>query len=61
MRALAIGLALAAIIFLVTGGGLILIPLLFVPLGFFTLRRGRRYLAAFRTRPQDVRSDPKIG
>ena len=52
MRAVAIGLALAAIIFLVTGGGLILIPLLFVPLGFFTLRRGRQYL---RTRPPDVR------
>ena len=58
MRALAIGLAVAAIIFLVTGGRLILIPLLFLPLGVFTLRRGRRYLAALRARPLDVRRRP---
>lgn len=59
MRAPAIGVAAAAVLFLATGGHLILIPLLFVPLGIFTLRRGRRYLAAARAgRPLDVRSRP---
>lgn len=59
MRALAIGLAVAAVLFLATGGRLILIPLLFIPLGLFTLRRGRHYLAALRAaRPLDVRSRP---
>lgn len=38
MRALAIGLALAAVLFLVTGGHFILIPLL-LPLGLLSLRR----------------------
>jgi hypothetical protein len=49
MRALAIALALAAILFLVTGGHFILIPLL-LPLSLFTLRRGRRSVAAVRRR-----------
>ena len=39
MRALAIGVAVAAVLFLVTGGRVILIPLLFVPLGLVELRR----------------------
>jgi hypothetical protein len=47
MRALAIGLALAAVLFLVTGGHFILIPLL-LPLGLFTLRRRRHSLPAVR-------------
>lgn len=50
MRALAIGLAVAAVLFLVTGGHFILIPLLLVPLSLFTLRRARRSLAADRRR-----------
>jgi hypothetical protein len=59
MRALAIGVAVAAVLFLVSGGHLILIPLLLVPLGLLTLRRGRHYLAALRAaRPLDVRSRP---
>jgi hypothetical protein len=45
MRALAIGLALTAMLFLVTGGHFILIPLL-LPLSLFTLRRGRHSVAA---------------
>lgn len=57
MRALAIGLGVATVLLLVSGGHLILIPLLFVPLGLLTLRRGRHYLAALRAaRPRDVRS-----
>jgi hypothetical protein len=50
MRALAIGLAVAAVLFLVTGGHVILIPLLLVPLSLFTLRRARQSLAAVRRR-----------
>jgi hypothetical protein len=45
-----IGLAVAAVIFLATGGHLIFLPLLFVPLGFLTFRQGRQHLAALRTR-----------
>jgi hypothetical protein len=41
MRALAIGIGLAAVLFLVTGGHLILIPLL-LPLSLFAFWRGRR-------------------
>jgi hypothetical protein len=40
MRGLAIGIALAAILFLVTGGHFLLVPLL-IPLGFFALLRNR--------------------
>lgn len=50
MRALAIGLAAAAALFFLTGGHFILIPLLFAPLGLFTLRRARQSLAAARRR-----------
>ena len=49
MRALAIGLALAAVLFLVTGGHFILIPLL-LPLSLLSLRRNRNSLAAVRRR-----------
>ena len=59
MRALAIGLGVATVLLLVSGGHLILVPLLFVPLGLLTLRRGRHNLAALRTtRPLDIRSRP---
>lgn len=50
MRALAIGLAIAAVLFLVTGGHVILIPLLLVPLSLLTIRRARHSLAAVRRR-----------
>lgn len=56
MRALAIGLAVAAILFLVTGGHLLFVPLLLAPLGLFGLRRSRQVLAAVRTRPPGVRN-----
>jgi hypothetical protein len=59
MRALAIGLGIATVLVLVSGGHLILIPLLLVPLGLLSLRRGRHYLAALRAaRPLNVRSRP---
>ena len=54
MRALPISLAVAAILFLATNGHLLLIPLLFVPLGLFNLRRSRQSLAAVRAHPPDA-------
>lgn len=50
MRPLAITFAVAAVLFLVTGGHLILIPLLLVPIGLLTLRRTHRSLMAARRR-----------
>jgi hypothetical protein len=50
MRALAIGFAVAAVLFLVSGGHLILIPLVLVPLGLLSLGRLRQSLAAVRRR-----------
>jgi hypothetical protein len=55
MRGLAIGIGVATILFLVTGGHLLLIPLL-IPLGLFTLRGGRSYLAGLKARPAEVRN-----
>ncbi|MDX6480831.1 MAG: hypothetical protein QOG85_1341 [Gaiellaceae bacterium] len=46
IRALAIGLLVALLVFLLTAGHVIFLPLLFVPLGLFRLghrRRHRRY------------------
>jgi hypothetical protein len=40
MRGLAMGIALAAILFLVEGGHFLLVPLL-IPIGFFALLRNR--------------------
>jgi hypothetical protein len=54
MRTLMIGLAVAAVVFLATGGHLIFLPLLFIPLGFLAFRQGRQHLAALRTRPLRV-------
>ena len=44
MRALAIGLAVAVIVFVVTAGHVFFLPLLFVPLGLFGVgqKRSRR-------------------
>lgn len=42
MRVLAVGLAIAVIVFVVSGGHLLFLPLLFVPLGLFSLGQGRR-------------------
>jgi hypothetical protein len=46
IRTLAIGLAIAALVFLVTAGHVVFLPLLFLPLGLFGFghrRRHRRY------------------
>ena len=50
MRALAIAFAVAAVLFLVTGGHFILIPLFLAPLGLFALRRTRQSPGSVRRR-----------
>jgi hypothetical protein len=42
MRVLAIGLAVAVVVFVLTAGHLLFLPLLFVPLGLFGLGQRRR-------------------
>jgi hypothetical protein len=42
MRVLAIGLAIAVIVFVVSGGHVLFLPLLFIPLGLFSLGDRRR-------------------
>lgn len=39
MRVLAIGIGIAAVLFLVSGGRFLFIPLLFIPFGLLSLRR----------------------
>jgi hypothetical protein len=43
MRVLAIGLAVVVIVFVVSGGHVLFLPLLFLALGLFSLGRRRRY------------------
>jgi hypothetical protein len=46
IRALALGAAIALIVFVISGGHVFFLPLLFVPLGLFSFghrRRRRRY------------------
>jgi hypothetical protein len=51
MRVLAIGLAIAVIVFVVSGGHVLFLPLLFFPLGLFSLgHRRRRQPGYFRAR-----------
>jgi hypothetical protein len=45
MRAVLIGVVIAAIVFSATGGHIFFLPLLFVPLGVFSLRRFQRHRA----------------
>jgi hypothetical protein len=42
LRVLALGIAVAIIVFVVTGGHVLFLPLLFVPLGLFGLGLRRR-------------------
>ena len=42
MRVLAIGLAIAVIVFVVSGGHVFFLPLLFIPLGLFSLGHRRQ-------------------
>jgi hypothetical protein len=50
MRLLALGLAIALIVFVVSGGHLIFLPLLFLPIGLFSLGRRRRRSTLLRPR-----------
>jgi hypothetical protein len=43
IRTLTIGLVIALLVFLVTAGHVIFLPLLFLPLGFFRLGHRRRH------------------
>jgi hypothetical protein len=42
MRVLAIGLAIAVIVFVVSGGHVLFLPLLFIPFGLFSFGHRRR-------------------
>jgi hypothetical protein len=42
MRLFALGLAVAVIVFVVSGGHFVLLPLLFLPLGLFSFGHRRR-------------------
>jgi hypothetical protein len=42
IRAVAIGLLIAVVVFAATGGHVLFLPLLFLPLGLFSFRRRRR-------------------
>lgn len=42
MRLFALGLAIAVIVFVASGGHFVFLPLLFLPLGLFTLGHRRR-------------------
>lgn len=50
MRTVLIGVAVAAIIFAATGGRIVFLPLLFIPLGLSALRQRSRLLQAARAR-----------
>jgi hypothetical protein len=54
MRVLAIGLAIAVIVFVVSGGHILFLPLLFIPLGLFSLGHGRR------KQPSSLRRDRSL-
>ena len=55
MRALAIGAALAAVLFLTTGGHLILIPLVLAPLSLLSLPRVRDGIARLRAQMHTIK------
>ena len=43
MRALAVGLAIALAVFVISGGHILFLPLLFLPFGLFTFGHRRRH------------------
>ncbi len=47
MRVLAIGIAIAILVFVVTAGHVVFLPLLFVPFGLFTFGHRRRRARSF--------------
>lgn len=52
MRGLAIGLAIAVIVFVVSGGHFFFLPLLFVPFGLFSVGNHRRKNAEYLANPR---------
>jgi hypothetical protein len=50
MRALAVGLAIALIVFVLTAGHVVFLPLLFLPLGLFSFGHRRRRQPALSRR-----------
>ena len=56
MRVLAIGLAIAVIVFVVSGGHVLFLPLLFLPLGLFSLGHRRRRQPSYSARDPIVRA-----
>jgi hypothetical protein len=50
MRVLAVGLAIAVIVFVLTAGHVVFLPLLFLPLGLFSLGHRRRRQPTFLRR-----------
>lgn len=54
MRLLAIGLGVAVLIFVLTAGHVIFLPLLFVPLGLFSLGHRRRQQPGLLSRRRDA-------
>jgi hypothetical protein len=50
LRVLAVGLAIAVIVFVASGGHLLFLPLLFLPLGLFSLGHRRRRLSSYPAR-----------
>jgi hypothetical protein len=51
MRALAIGIAIAVLVFALTGGHFVFLPLLFLPFGLFSI--GQRKHQGRRSDPDD--------
>jgi hypothetical protein len=54
MRVLAIGLAIAVIVFVVSGGHVLFLPLLFLPLGLFSLGHRRRRQPSYSERDRSL-------
>jgi hypothetical protein len=50
VRVLAIGLAIAVIVFVLSGGHVLFLPLLFLPLGLFSLGNRRRRQPSYSAR-----------
>lgn len=53
MRVLAIGLGIAVLVFVLTAGHVIFLPLLFLPLGLFSLGQRRRRHRGLLSRSRD--------
>jgi hypothetical protein len=55
MRLLALGLVIAVIAFVVSGGHVLFLPLLFLPLGLFSLRHRQRRRSTLLAPPRRSR------